>query len=235
VQIKIKTIMILNLIKNTVLTILTPVKKIYRVSKLSYQNPTCRFDISSHVVECEFEKHVVIFDNCKLFSSKIGAYSYIQMNGRIFHCTIGKFCSIASSVSIAPGMHDMSRVTTHPSFYFFTSVLPKIFVTSNKLQLYKKVTIGHDVWIGEKVVILDGVTIGNGAVIASGAIVIKDVEPYEVVGGVPAKHIKYRFDKQTIEIIHDSQWWNYSDEWFEKNHELMLNTAEFIEYLRNDK
>lgn len=210
-------------------------KRKIRISKVRSENPTCRFDSSSQIINCSFENYVVIFDKTKLYNCKMGAYSYIQMNGRVFNCEIGKFCSIAASVSIAPGMHDMNRVSTHPSFYFYTNSIPKIFVTENKLQLFEKVHIGHDVWIGEKVVIIDGVKIGNGAVIASGAVVVRDVEPYSVVGGVPAKHIKYRFDQETIDIFQKSEWWNYSDEWFEKNADLMLNVEDFKEYLKNDK
>jgi acetyltransferase-like isoleucine patch superfamily enzyme len=225
----------IKLVKNTFSIILSFCKRVYLITKLSIKHPTCRFDTTSLIVECEFEKYVVIFDNNKLYASKIGAYSYIQMGGRIFHCEIGRFCSIAASVSIAPGMHDMSRITTHPSFYFFTPSLPKIFVTENKLPLFSKVLIGNDVWIGEKVIIIDGVTIGDGAVIASGAVVVKDVLPYSVVGGVPARHIKYRFSEETIELIQKSQWWNFTDKWFEENGELMLDVDKFIEYLKSLK
>ncbi|MDQ0969214.1 acetyltransferase-like isoleucine patch superfamily enzyme [Flavobacterium sp. W4I14] len=223
---------VLKFLKNIYLHLRKTGAWLYRNAQLKNKYPTCRFDITSQIVDSEFEKYVVIFDYTKLYNTKVGAYSYIQMNGRIFHCEIGKFCSIASSVSIAPGLHDMSRVSTHPSFYFCTPVLPKIYVTENKLDLFKKVTIGHDVWIGEKVVILDGVKVGNGAVIASGAIVNKDVEPYSVVAGVPARHIKYRFDPEIILLLEKSEWWNYSDEWFEQNADMMLETEKFIEYLK---
>jgi acetyltransferase-like isoleucine patch superfamily enzyme len=224
--------MLIYFFTNTLFTIKKTIGSLYRNAKLKSKYPTGKFDISSQILDCEFEKYVVVFNNTILYNCKIGAYSYIQMNGRVFNCDIGKFCSIAASVSIAPGMHDMSKVTTHPSFYFYTKSLPRLFVTENKLQLSERVSIGHDVWIGEKVVIIDGVKIGNGAVIASGAIVVKDVEPYSVVGGVPAKHIKYRFDSETIAIFQKSEWWNFSEEWFEKNSELMLNPSKFIEYLK---
>jgi acetyltransferase-like isoleucine patch superfamily enzyme len=223
----------IKLIKNIFLNVLSFFKRIYKITKLSIKNPTCRFDSTSQIVDCEFEKYVVIFDHNKLYASKIGAYSYIQMGGRVFNCEIGRFCSIAASVSIAPGMHDMNRVTTHPSFYFFTPSLPKIFIRENKLPLSRKVRIGNDVWIGEKVVIVDGVNIGNGAVIASGAVVVKDVEPYSVVGGVPARHIKYRFPEETIKLLQKSKWWDFTDEWFEKNAELMLDVDKFLVYLRS--
>ncbi|OAZ03101.1 streptogramin A acetyltransferase [Flavobacterium succinicans] len=226
------TMLIIYLIKNSFIYFKRLCGSLYRNAKLRQQNPTCLFDLTSQVIESDFEKYVVIFDNTKVYNCKIGAYSYIQMSGRIFHCEIGKFCSIAASVSIAPGMHDMNRVTTHPSFYFNTDALPKVFVKEDKLELYKRVYIGHDVWIGEKVVIIDGVKIGNGAVIASGAIVVKDVEPYSVVGGVPARHLKYRFDPETIALFEKSEWWNYPDEWFEKNAEIMLDVDRFKEYLK---
>ena len=224
--------LIIYLIKNSFFYFKRLCGSLYRNAKLKQQNPTGMFDLTSQVVECELEKYVVIFENTKVYNCKIGSYSYIQMNGRIFHCEIGKFCSIAASVTIAPGMHDMSRVTTHPSFYFKTDALPKIFVTEDKLELYKRVHIGHDVWIGEKVVIIDGIKIGNGAVIAAGAIVVKDVEPYSVVGGVPARHLKYRFDEETIALFEKSEWWNYSDEWFEKNSDMMLHVDRLKEYLK---
>jgi acetyltransferase-like isoleucine patch superfamily enzyme len=198
--------------------------------KISYQNPACIFYLPNEMNCCKFEKFIVIFENCKLYNVKIGAYSYIQANGRIFNCEIGRFCSIAANVTIAPGMHDMSRVTTHPSFYLFMNSLPKIYVKHDIFPVFKNVKIGHDVWIGERAIILDGVSIGNGAVIAAGAVVTKDVEPYSVVGGVPARCIKYRFASDIIEILQESEWWNFSDDWFERHSELMSSIDKFIEY-----
>ena len=90
------------------------------------------------------------------------------------------------------------------------------------------VNIGNDVWIGEKAIILDGVTIGNGAVIAAGAVVTKDVQPYSIVGGVPAKHIKFRFDEETRCIIEQSCWWDNTEEWFIRNADTMLDPRSFL-------
>ena len=218
--------------KKLIFASLVTVKRLFRISLLSSKHPTCRFDMSCHIAECEFEKYVVVYDHNRLFRSKIGAYSYIQTGGRVFNSDIGKFCSIAANVSIAPGRHEMKCVTTYPSFSYLTPALPNIYVTENKFPSFSKVIIGNDVWIGEKAVILDGVKIGNGAVIASGAIVVKDVEPYSVVGGVPARHIKYRFDEETIKLLQSSQWWNYPDDWFNKNAGLMLDVEKFIEKIK---
>jgi acetyltransferase-like isoleucine patch superfamily enzyme len=220
---------VISLLKNIIEGFILYGKRIYVHTRLGIRNPSCLFDRTSIINKCQFEKYVVVFKSCELYNAKIGSYSYVQMNARVFNCEIGRFCSIAANVTIAPGMHDMNRVTTHPAFYFFTHSLPKIYVERDMFPVAKNVKIGHDVWIGERVVILDGVNIGNGAVIAAGAVVIKDVEPYSVVGGIPAKHIKYRFDPETIMILQKSEWWNFSDGWFEENSELMLDINKFIE------
>lgn len=219
-------------LKNIVLDLLHSIKIKYKISKLSKNNCTCRFHQSCQIESSEFEKYIVIFENTKLYSARIGAYSYIQAGSRIFNCEIGRFCSIASGVTIAPGIHDMSRISTHPIFVQKSTPLPKVYAAMDYIITHKKVQIGNDVWIGEKAVILDGVYVGNGAVIASGAIVAKDVEPYSVVGGVPARHIKYRFDEQTIAILQESQWWNYPDKWFEENAEIMLDIERFKDKIR---
>lgn len=207
-------------------------RKAVGYARLKSKNPTCRFDKTASISQSEFERYVVIFNNTQLYRAKVNAYSYIQMNGRIFNCNIGRFCSIAASVTIAPGMHDMTKVATNPIFVQKSTPLPKVFAKNDNINDSAPVNIGHDVWIGEKVVILDGVTIGNGAVIAAGAVVNRDVDPYSVVGGVPAKHIKYRFDRSTIDLLQESRWWDFSDEWFERNAELMIDTERFIEKLK---
>ncbi|WP_264531339.1 CatB-related O-acetyltransferase [Flavobacterium sp. N502540] len=205
------------------------------LSKQMAGNASCKFSSSSEILKSTFGKFVVVFDNVRIYNSKIDSYSYIQMGSRIFNCEIGKFCSIASNVSIAPGIHDFSKVTTHPALVDKSTPLPKVFAKKVNIVNFKKVFISNDVWIGEKAIVLDGVKIGNGAIVASGAVVVRDVEPYSIVGGVPAKHIKYRFDRETIELFEKSEWWNYSEEWFENNADLMLDTEIFKAYLKDDK
>ncbi len=138
------------------------------------------------------------------------------------------FCSIASNVTIGPGIHKMDGISTHPSFYTFNTPLPKRFVISDLFLNSKRVSIGHDVWIGEKVIILDGLKIGTGAIIAAGAVVTKDVEPYAIVGGVPAKILKYRFEPQLIQQLLESCWWNQSEEWFKEHISIFSNPNDLI-------
>lgn len=222
-------------LKVLVSTILSSVVKVRNKANYLFQNPTCRFYSGVVLIDSKLEGVNILFNDTHLILSILGKHTYVQKQTTIVNAEIGKFCSIASNVSIGPGIHKIDGVATHPAFFLKHTPLLKTFVDKDLFESSKKTTIGHDVWIGEKVVILDGVKIGTGAIVAAGAIVTKDVEQYAIVGGVPAKHIKYRFDSETIDLLQKSEWWNYPEEWFENNSELMLNTTEFIEYLRNDK
>ena len=128
----------------------------------------------------------------------IGNYNYIGNNVVFTKATVGSYCSIADNVVIGPGDHDYTNISTR-------SVVLDSDARSHFTD--KPVSIGSDVWIGVNAVILRGVTIGNGAVIASGAVVSKDVPDFAIVGGVPAKIIKYRFSEYKIQKITDSRWW----------------------------
>lgn len=132
----------------------------------------------------------------------IGDYSYVNKNSSVENCEIGKYCSISSGVFICPFEHDLESISTHPLFES----------RETRPKRRKKVVIGNDVLISLNAIILEGVHIGNGAVIAAGAVVTKDVQPYEIVGGIPAKHIGYRCSEKTIEYLNEYQWWNLGRE-----------------------
>lgn len=150
--------------------------------------------------KCFFENHVNI-DSYVISYSKtprvfFGAYSYINDGGYIrSDVFVGRYCSIGRRVTIAAGMHSIDALSTSPI----------LCPTSYK----KNITIIHsDVWIGDGVIIMPGITIGKGAIIGSNAVVTKDVEPYTIVGGIPAKKIRNRFDEHIIaEMIN----FNYED------------------------
>lgn len=123
---------------------------------------------------------------------------------------IGAFTSIAEGVTISKGNHPLHTVSTHPFFFQKRFGLR----ADERPDVAKKngpVVIGHDVWIGRDVTLLTGITIGHGAVIAAGAVVANDVPPYAIVGGVPAKLIRYRFDEARIAALLASQWWLRTD------------------------
>jgi acetyltransferase-like isoleucine patch superfamily enzyme len=137
--------------------------------------------------------------------------------------SIGAFCSIGANVKIGLPDHPLNFVSTHPAFYDPSQPILKSFTTTIHHQASKTTTLGHDVWIGDGAFIRSGVTIGTGAVVAAGSVVVKDVDPYSIVGGNPAQHIKYRFDKETVGGLLKSRWWTFNDR------ELSQFSEEFID------
>lgn len=154
-------------------------------------------------------KHVHILDNCVINNSNIGAYSYFGKKCIIQNATIGSFCSIANDVYIGLGSHPIGYFSTSPLFYrkkntFKIDLIEKDY----EFEEYQQIEIGCDVWIGARATILDGVKIGDGAIVAAHSVVTKDIPPYAIVGGIPAKIIRYRFDSDKIERLLKTQWWN---------------------------
>lgn len=155
-------------------------------------------------------EHSRICHNVTFNHSQIGKYSYINFDSFVQHTFIGNYCSIAHGVKIGLGAHPTDQFSTSPLFYrnrnpFAIKIneLPYSFL-ENKI-----INIGHDVWVGANAIIMDGVTIGNGAIVAAGAVVTKDIPAYAIVGGIPSKIIRYRFDHQRINQLEKSQWWYF--------------------------
>jgi len=158
----------------------------------------------------------------------LGDLSYVGKRSQVCSTKMGRFCSIGEDVKIGPGLHPVDFVSTHPAFYANNK---KSLCFSDKLLIdeYKAVEIGNDVWIGTNAIILGGLKIGDGAIIAAGAIVTKDVEPYAIVGGNPAKIIKYRFSEEVIAKLLKLKIWERDLKWIRENHAYFLNPGLFID------
>lgn len=163
------------------------------------------------------------------YAGHMGRCSYIGANSAVF-ANVGRYCSIATDVRTVSGRHPTKDwVTTHPAFF---STMKQCGTTYVEKEFFSEETgrtqIGNDVWIGYGARILGGVKIGDGAIIAAGAVVTQDIPDYAIVGGVPAKIIRYRFEKEQIEALKKIKWWEKDEQWLEENAALFQNIDTFI-------
>ena len=161
--------------------------------------------------DCEFGEVVRLHSGAHLKKTIVGRYSYVA-GAKVSNCVIGAFCSVAPEAIVGGlGRHPTNWLSTHPVFYSKSGgQITKHFYVAAFDEL-PSVQIGNDVWIGCRAVVLDGVKIGDGAIVAAGAVVTKDVPPYAIVGGVPAKIIRFRFSPEVVHVLSVMQWWTWSE------------------------
>lgn len=159
-------------------------------------------------------RYVEIGDRTRISHASFGDYSYIMEDGHVLFAAIGKFCSIAASVRINAPNHPTWRASQHHFTYrsndYFAGAEPDHGIF--EWRRGHAVTIGNDVWIGHGAIILPGVQVGDGAVVAAGAVLTKDVAPYQIVAGVPAKVIKPRFPPEIAARLQALAWWDWAHE-----------------------
>jgi len=179
----------------------------------------------------EIDKTAAICSGVKFYRGKLGKYSYIGNNSFVIDTAIGNFTSIAPDCYIGGPSHPVEWVSTSPVFHKWENIMKKNFAR-HEFEIFQKTNIGNDVWIGNKVMVKAGVTIADGAIIGMGSIVTKDIGPYEVWAGNPARIIGKRFEDENIVRLLESQWWNWNDNKIGK-YASHFNSVE--EFMRNIK
>lgn len=212
------------------------VLNIFRLSL--WEKDNIKVDLRSTVIGSRFEGNNSIQKNCQIINCQIGRYSYVSRETSLTNCIVGRFCSIAPGVKNVGGEHPVNGfVSTHPAFY--SHELHDSFVKLDKFEEYKWVrknegvqnVIGNDVWIGTGATIMEGLTIGDGAVIAANAHVVKDVPPYAIVGGNPARVLKYRFTPEQINCLLKIKWWDMDENFLKQSADKMENVDTFLAYI----
>ena len=198
----------------------------------------------SHLHKTIFEPYCLVGKGSGVFSSTIGRSSYIANYSSIRRAKIGRYCAIGDYVRICLGSHPTKKfVGLHPCFYSLNGQGTPSYSKKEKFDGHKfidsekkyVVKIGNDVWVGSNASIMDGVTIGDGAVIGMGAIVTKNVEPYSVVVGIPARHKRFRFSKDQREFLLKFRWWEKPEAWIKDNAKYFDDIERFMEkYLKNE-
>ncbi len=164
------------------------------------------------ILHAKLENSTAVYSHSSFSNSTLGSYSYVAEQSVISSVTIGRFSSIGPFFLCGYGVHPTNFISTSPAFYSTRRQCGISFTEQDQFEEQKQTIIGNDVWIGAKVFVRDGVRIGDGALIAAGAVVTADVPDYAMVGGVPAKLIRYRFPEEIVRELLEIKWWNWNED-----------------------
>lgn len=199
---------------------------------LEYKNRKnhLRLGYMTYVLNSYFGQYNTLYEKVILKEVTLDDFTYVAENTHISNTRIGKFCSIGPDCRIGLGKHPSATfVSTHPIFFSALKQAQVSFADKSYFDEAENITIGNDVWVGANAIVMDGVTIADGAIIAAGSVVVKDVPAYAVVGGVPAKVIRYRFSEKEVSKLLELKWWNMDIEYLKNNFKKFHNIENFLE------
>ncbi len=188
-----------------------PFQRYAAIKRLRAENPGCTIE-SPYVQDSHLGGSVAVLYDAHLHQVSMGNFSYVSNDSILVNVSTGNFCSIGPHVQIGLGTHpSRGFVSTYPAFYSDSNEgCPSRFREDKVFDdSVPHTDIGSDVWIGANVIIPGGVQIGTGSIVAAGSVVVKDVPPYAVVGGNPAKVIRLRFSDEQIGLLLASNWWSW--------------------------
>jgi acetyltransferase-like isoleucine patch superfamily enzyme len=172
----------------------------------------------TRIVAARFGRFNAVHDGVTLVECELGDFTYVAEGSTLYRAAIGKFCSIGAQVSIGGGLHPSRQfVSAHPAFYSPAPRAGASFADRDYFRERAAIRIGNDVWIGNRAILFDGVTVGDGAFIGANAVVTRDVAPYAVVAGVPARLIRYRFAPDEIAFLEAFRWYDKDIAWLAAN------------------
>jgi len=196
---------------------------------MEFRSRNLKIGYLSKCVSCSFGNYNTIYKNVSLNTVLLGDFTYVSDGTKISKAKIGKFCSIGPDCKIGLGKHPSSKfVSTHPVFFSMLKQAQVSFSNKNRFEEFEEINIGNDVWVGANAIILDGVTVSDGVIIGAGSVVTKDIPPYAIVGGIPAKIIKYRFERNEIDQLLKIKWWDMDLDYLRKNYKKLHDIKKFL-------
>lgn len=205
------------------------IQEIRARKKVLSSNPGLWLGKSVAVSDSVFEGSNRIGDHSYINSSSFGKYTYIGPRCIVNYAILGRYCAIAPDVMIGTGGHPIEQnVSVHPLFYLNRPEIGWDFSKEDHFNEFGETKIGHDVWIGTKVTIRDGITVGNGAVVGAGAVVVRNLEPFGIYVGAPARLLRFRYPSDIIERLEAFSWWDRDLDWLRDNAEAFADVSKLL-------